>query len=223
MPKRIPPLTEARIDQATPREKPYRLFDGAGLYIEVQPSGSKIWRMKYRQPDRSENALTFGRYPEVSIAKAREHQCTARKMLKQVLDPRTAFNHAKLHPRPELIPLDELFNEADWGHLQASILQTARYAIYHLEATLFPALTRIPSDEARRNILRASTQQIEQTALQALYRQLEGVATAITGSYLRSGMSTDDLAIAMQERRERARRAVDVAGSKSQHGYSRPG
>lgn len=215
MPKRIPPLSEAKIDQAMPREKPYKLFDGAGLFIEVQPSGSKIWRMKYRQPDRSENALTFGRYPEVSIAKARENMWTARKMLKHALDPRTEFNHEKLHPQPQPVPLDELFDGADWSHVQTSIWQTAQYTIHHLEATLFPALARIPTDDTRRSIQRVCTRKIEQAGLQDLYRHLEDIATALAGSYLSKGMSADELAIAMKDNRKRMRRAIDVTGPKS--------
>eukprot|EP01034_Spumella_vulgaris_P030844 gene30842-38124_t len=202
---------DAKIDQATPREKPYKLFDGAGLFIEVQPSGSKIWRMKYRQPDRSENALTFGRT---------RTYVDGPQVLKHALDPRTEFNHEKLHPRPEPVPLDELFDEADWGHVQTSIWQTTQYAIRHLEATLFPALARIPTDDTRRSIQRICIRKIEQAGLQDLYRHLEGIATALAGSYLSNGMSADELAIAMKDNRKRMRRAIDVAGPKSHHSHT---
>ena len=73
MSKYVLRLTDALFKQAAPKDKLYKLSDGAGLYIEVQPSGSKVWRMKYRQQGGGESVLTFGRYPEVSIAKAREH------------------------------------------------------------------------------------------------------------------------------------------------------
>jgi hypothetical protein len=147
----------------------------------------------------------------VSIAKAREHQCTARKMLKQALDPRTEFNHEKLHPQPKPIPLDELFNESDWDHVQTSILHAARHAIQRLETNLFPALARIPADEACCNIRRASSRQIKQAALQGIFVQLEGVATALAANYLGSGMTMDDLVITMTDSRKRRRRANDSA------------
>ena len=60
MPKIIAPLTEMQVRNAKPREKAYRLFDGGGLYVEVAPTGSRIWRMKFRQENGSENVLTFG-------------------------------------------------------------------------------------------------------------------------------------------------------------------
>ena len=95
MSKYVLRLTDALIKQAAPKDKLYKLSDGAGLYIEVQTSGSKVWRMKYLQQGGGESVLTFGRYPELSIAKAREHWLTAHQMLERKQDPRIEFNSAK--------------------------------------------------------------------------------------------------------------------------------
>lgn len=211
MPKYVLPLTEALIEQTVPKEKPYRLFDGAGLYLEVKPSGSKIWRMKYRQHDGRENVLTFGPYPEIAIDKAREYRLTVHQMLERTQDPRAEFNREKLHPPPKPIALDEIFDEPEWGHVQSSILHATWHAIQCLEATLFPALARIPTDEVRHNIQRAAIRQVEQAGLQSVSRQLESVATALAASYLRNGMSMEDLVNAMKDTRRRARRADDKA------------
>jgi Arm DNA-binding domain len=62
MPKLVDPLTDLRIRKAKPTEKPYRLADGKGLYIEVTPNGWKYWRMKYRFDDKEKRAA-FGVYP----------------------------------------------------------------------------------------------------------------------------------------------------------------
>ena len=48
MPKRADPLTDLKIRKAKPTDKPYRMADGKGLYLEVMPNGSRYWRMKYR-------------------------------------------------------------------------------------------------------------------------------------------------------------------------------
>ena len=64
------PLSEAAIRQAEPRLKPYKISDGGGLYVSVQPSGSKLWRFKYRH-EGNENTLSFGSHPGVSLADAR--------------------------------------------------------------------------------------------------------------------------------------------------------
>lgn len=214
MPKRAVPLTPANADQAAPREKLYKLFDGDGLYLEVQPSGAKSWRMKYHQKNGRENVLTFGRYPDISIAQAREYAHTARQMLKHELDPRTEFNWQKLNPPPAPIPLERLLDEADWEHVQASILLVARHTIRQLGATLFPAIAAIPTNAVHSSIQRASARQIEKAGLQDIYHRLEGIATALTGTYLLTGMSADQLVFAMKDRRDRTRRASDIADFK---------
>jgi hypothetical protein len=53
MPKLATPLTDLRIKAAKPKDKPYQLADGEGMYLEIMPSGSKIWRMAYRQANRT--------------------------------------------------------------------------------------------------------------------------------------------------------------------------
>lgn len=46
------PLTDVQIKQLQPKEKPYKIFDGGGLYIEVFPDGAKRWRYKYQLGDK---------------------------------------------------------------------------------------------------------------------------------------------------------------------------
>ncbi|WP_332851555.1 DUF4102 domain-containing protein [Duganella sp. S19_KUP01_CR8] len=213
MSKYVLPLTDTLIEQAAPKEKPYKLFDGAGLYLEVTPGGSKIWRMKYCQRDGREYVLTFGRYPEVAIDKAREHRLTAHQILEPEQDPGIEFNRKKLYPLPKPIPIDEIFDEPEWEHVQSSILHASRHAIHDLEAALFPSLERIPTDEAGHNIQQAAIRQVEQDGLQTIYRQLESVATALAASYLQSGMSMEQLVSAMNDTRSRMRRADDKAYS----------
>jgi hypothetical protein len=56
------PLTDMQARKAKPTERPYKLADGGGLFLLVQPNGSKLWRMKYRHEGR-EKLLSFGSYP----------------------------------------------------------------------------------------------------------------------------------------------------------------
>ena len=79
-------LSDLRIRTAKPRDKPYKLTDGGGLYILVQPGGSKLWRMKYRFLGK-EKLLSIGRYPEVGLARARKAQLAARELLVDGRDP----------------------------------------------------------------------------------------------------------------------------------------
>ncbi|RZA29212.1 MAG: DUF4102 domain-containing protein [Proteobacteria bacterium] len=54
-----------QVRNAKPREKAYKLADGGGLYLEITSKGGKLWRVKFRQRDDTENRLSFGVYPEV--------------------------------------------------------------------------------------------------------------------------------------------------------------
>ena len=68
---------------------PGKHFDGNGLYLEVMPSGSRIWRLKYRIAGR-ETRATFGAFPEVSLAEARDRRAKARAQLRDGIDPNAA-------------------------------------------------------------------------------------------------------------------------------------
>ena len=57
-------LTVKEIDNAELKNKPYKIADGSGLYIEVRPNGARYWRLKYRMAGK-EKLLSFGVYPEV--------------------------------------------------------------------------------------------------------------------------------------------------------------
>ena len=80
------PLTDAQIRNAKPAAKPVRLFDGGGMYLEVSPSGGKLWRMKYRFNGK-EKRLAFGAYPAVGLREARHKRDEARKLIAQGIDP----------------------------------------------------------------------------------------------------------------------------------------
>ncbi len=79
-------LTDKKIKNAKPKEKPYKLFDGKGLYLEVMPSGSKIFHYKYRYLGK-ETRISLGGYPLVSLADARDSHLEARKLLQKDINP----------------------------------------------------------------------------------------------------------------------------------------
>ena len=79
-------LTDIAIRNAKPRPKPYKLADALGLFLLVQPSGGKLWRLKYRVEGR-EKKLGFGVYPDVSLSDARKRREEARELLATGKDP----------------------------------------------------------------------------------------------------------------------------------------
>ncbi|MFM0019939.1 tyrosine-type recombinase/integrase [Paraburkholderia azotifigens] len=80
------PLTDLQIRHARPRDKPYRLTDGAGMYLEVTPTGGKYWRFKYRFAGK-EKRLAIGVYPTIGVKEARLRRDDARRLLANGVDP----------------------------------------------------------------------------------------------------------------------------------------
>ncbi|SMB28633.1 putative integrase [Sterolibacterium denitrificans] len=79
-------LNDLAIRKALPREKPYKLSDGGGLFLLVTPAGGKLWRLKYRV-DGKEKLLSLGKYPDISLVRAGELVATARRKIADGLDP----------------------------------------------------------------------------------------------------------------------------------------
>lgn len=88
-------LTDTAIRNAKPKAKPYKLADGAGLYLEVMPTGARYWRMRYRLAGK-DTRLAFGVYPEVTLAEARGRRDDARRLLREGRDPGAERRSARL-------------------------------------------------------------------------------------------------------------------------------
>lgn len=79
-------LNARQVETAKPKEKPYKMADGGGLYLLVKTNGSRYWRLKYRI-DGKEKLLALGVYPDVSLADARAKRDEARKGIAGGIDP----------------------------------------------------------------------------------------------------------------------------------------
>lgn len=79
-------LNHIQITNAKPRDKAYKLADSDGLYLLIQPNGTKLWRMNYRHLGR-QKTLYFGARPEVGLAAARQHREKAREQIAAGRDP----------------------------------------------------------------------------------------------------------------------------------------
>lgn len=88
------PLSDAKVRNAKPKAKPYKMSDGDGLFLVVMPSGSKYWRMKYFYAGK-EKLLACGVYPEISLSKAREQRFRARESIAAGHDPGEVKRTAK--------------------------------------------------------------------------------------------------------------------------------
>ncbi|MEO1261726.1 MAG: Arm DNA-binding domain-containing protein [Bacteroidota bacterium] len=79
-------LTKSLCNKLRPKDKPYKKFDGGGLYLEVMPNGNKFWRLKYYFQGK-EKRFSLGRYPVITLVKAREKRIEAKRLLDSGIDP----------------------------------------------------------------------------------------------------------------------------------------
>lgn len=88
-------LNARQVETAKPKDKPYKMADGGGLYLLVKTNGSRYWRLKYRI-DGKEKLLALGVYPDVSLADARAKRDEARKGIAGGIDPLELRKNIKL-------------------------------------------------------------------------------------------------------------------------------
>jgi integrase len=81
------PLTETAIKALKPRDKPYKVTDEKGLYLQVTPSGGRLWKLKFRTEAGIEKKLSLGSYPDLSLKAARESRDQSRRLLANGIDP----------------------------------------------------------------------------------------------------------------------------------------
>ena len=101
------PLTDTRIRQLKAKGKPYKVADGGGLIVYVTPKGSKLWRLRYRFAGK-EKLASFGAYPAITLAMARDMRRDAKALLAQGIDP---MEKAKAKKAERLAKSDHTFSK----------------------------------------------------------------------------------------------------------------
>lgn len=114
MPKQATPLTDAQIKQAKPKDKPYKLSDGKGLYLIVNPNGGKWWRLNYLF-DKKQMTLSVGTYPTVSLTNARQEALKLKEQVKQGINP--SQQKKELKEAIQQKKQDEIINDNSQIHL----------------------------------------------------------------------------------------------------------
>ena len=143
------PLNDRQIKHSKPKDKPYKLTDGNGLYLHITPAGGKLWRLKYRI-DGKEKTLSIGKYPHLSLVEAREAAENARKMKAQGIDPSQAKQQAKAERQAALLNTFEHIAR-DWHQNNISRWKPnhAQRIMRYLEKDVFPYIGSSPIQELR--------------------------------------------------------------------------
>jgi len=146
MPKNVTPLSSTQVKQAKPKAKEYNLSDGKGLMLRVKPSGSKLWLLNYSRPyTKKRTTLSFGTYPEVSLAEARTKRTEARELLAKDIDPQ---EHRDDKARAREVAHNNTLEHiaADWLEVKKGNI-TADHAAdtwRSLKLHIFPSLGKVP-------------------------------------------------------------------------------
>jgi integrase len=158
------PLSDTAIRKAKPSDKPQRLFDGGGLYLELSPAGGKWWRLKYRFGGK-EKRLSLGTYPDTGLADARERRDSARKLLAQGFDPSAERQAAKQSQSQATAAAGDTFEvmARAWMARQDVAEVTANKTRWVLETFLFPEIGSRPIAEISPRELLAALRGIEET------------------------------------------------------------
>jgi integrase len=115
------------------------------MYLEVMPNGTRFWRMAYRQPNGKKNRLTFGKYPEVPLAEARDKRLAARKLLAQGIDPGRAKREEKQAREKAALNTFEAVARAWLARTAADrAVSTQEKNTAWLERNIFPAIGALP-------------------------------------------------------------------------------
>ncbi len=157
------PLSDAAIRRAQPRDKPRKLYDSRGLYLEIAPRGGKAWRFKYRFADK-EKRISLGLYPDVPLKLARERRDEARRLLAQEIDP-SAYRKAQKQSKRLWARNSFEAVAREWLAKHSRNWSSSRYAVRMLrglERDVFPWIGARPIAEITAPDLLTVVQRIEQ-------------------------------------------------------------
>ena len=177
-------LNVKAINALKPTGKNYRVTDGKGLYLEVTTAGGKLWRFKYRFGGKHK-VLALGKYPDVSLARAREKLQEAREQLADGIDPMVAKKQQKLEARYTFKVLaDEWWNNQKDGWTKGH----AETVYRRLEMNIFPWLGDRPVREISSRELLENYRRIENRGALEVAKRVARVCNQIYVYALAAGI-----------------------------------
>lgn len=157
-PQRAKATTVTAIKNAKPEAKSYKMSAGGGLYLLVNPSGGKLWRLKYRIHG-TEKVMSFGAFPEVSLSQANKLMLEAKELLAKGIDPQEDKKAKEAEARAQVLTFQQVAERWYLGNTQHAVkpwaTATARKARLYLDKDILPALGRLPiADITRAQLVR---------------------------------------------------------------------
>jgi hypothetical protein len=172
-------LKDVQIKKAKPSDKPYKLFDGGGMFLYVTPSGGKVWRWQFRFQGKYQQ-MSLGPYPEVTLEEARLKHQAEEKILRSGRNPMEARKEQKRSLAAPVEPIEaqsrlksfatiekEWFDRWKAGKQDRYIKQMET----RIAADILPRLGRIPIDQLEAPDIAAMARAIEDRGANELARK----------------------------------------------------
>lgn len=199
MPKLVAPLGDKQIKNAKPKDKPYKLTDGGGLYLLINTDGSKYWRMDYRLEEKR-NTLAFGKYPEISLLKARSKRDAARELINDGINPAQQREEQKqLATNAAGNTFEKLAR--DWHNTQLNKWseRTAQETINRLEKDIFPEIGKLPIAKITHQQMIAALRKIEDRGASEVAHRLKSTCARVFSYANQSGIKNDNPAADLKD------------------------
>lgn len=189
-------LTDKKCKTTKHNDKPQKLADSGGLYLLVHPNGSKYWQMKYRihgvskktgEEKKLEKTLSFGTYPLITLAEARDKRDNAKKLIKDGIDPAIAKEDAQ---RERIQNTKNSFKAVaiEWHDKQKGrwSQKHADIVLHRLDSDIFPQIGHRPINDIEAPDLLEALRRVEKRG--AL--DLASRCRQISGQVFRYGIQT---------------------------------
>lgn len=168
------PLTDTQIKTTKPTDKAQKLFDADGLFLFIPPTGSKLWRVKYRY-QRKEKLLALGKYPAVSLKEARHRTQEARKLLAQGIDPASAKKAAREQAAAEARTFETVARQWHKKYFPTWTPGHADEILRRLERHIFPHIGGKPIDAVTPSEVLEPIRQIESAGILETAHRVLGI------------------------------------------------
>jgi len=187
-------LTAKACETAKPKDKAYKLFDGGGLYLEVKPSNSKLWRLKYRYLGK-EKKLCIGEYPIITLAEARDHRDEAKKLLANGHDPSAVKQGIKQEKIQELSNTFEAIAREWHEHKSHEWSEVnAKTVIGRLERDVFPEIGKYPIKIITHKMLLDLAQSVKERGAHELAKRIIQMSVHIYRYAIVTGRAENNIA-----------------------------
>ncbi|WP_338661741.1 integrase arm-type DNA-binding domain-containing protein [Pararoseomonas sp. SCSIO 73927] len=185
-------LTDKQVRGAAKKEKPYRLPDGRGLHLQVETTGSRLWRYRYEFGG-NEKMLSLGAYPDVTLAQAREARDEARKLLDQGKDPSLERRLRRARGRADAADTFSILAK-EWLEQRRGIWAAAhaKNVQASLDNHILPRFGRLPVREITVPMVLALIRDLEKANTPHMARMVRQRISAICVFAIASGLAEND-------------------------------